>query len=71
MNIETSSLLARLPKKYHERVLKLEYENGLIDGCKFMLYWTKEYTDGEIYGGTYPIKSINDAVYFIKNCLFR
>lgn len=71
MNIETSSLLARLSKKYHDRVDKLEFEDGLVDNCRFMLYWTKEYTDGECYGGSYPVKSITEAVYFVKNNLFK
>lgn len=71
MNIETKSLMARLSKKYHDRVKLLEYEPDLIDGCRFMLYWTNDYTDGEVYGGSYPVKSINEAVYFIKNNLFK
>lgn len=71
MNIETKSLLARLPKKYHDRVKKLEYESDLCNDCKFMLYWTDEYTDGECYGSSYPVKSINEAVYFVKNNLFK
>lgn len=71
MNIETSSLLARLPKKYHERVDRLEFEEGLIDDCRFMLNWTDAYTDGECYGGCYPVKSITEAVYFVKNNLSK
>lgn len=70
MNVETSSLLARLPKKYHDRVEKLEYESDLVDNCKFMLYWTENYTDGECAGGSYPVKSINEAVRFVKESLY-
>lgn len=71
MNIETSSLLAHLSKKYHDRVEKLELEDGLVDGCRFMLYWTESYTDGECYGGSYPVRSITEAAFFIKNNLFK
>lgn len=71
MNVETSSLLARLSKKYHDRVVILEYESDLVDNCKFMLYWSKDYTDGEVAGGSYPVKSITEAVYFVKNNLFK
>lgn len=71
MNIETSSLLAHLSKKYHDRVKKLEYETGLIDNCRFVLYWTDDYTDGEVRGGSYPVKSITEASFFVKNNLYK
>ena len=63
-------LLERLPKKYHDRVDNLEYDIDLVDGCKYMLYYTDAYTDGDCSGSCYPVRSISEAVYFIKNCLF-
>lgn len=66
-------LLKRLPKKYHNRVSKIEQEDGLIDDCKYMLYYTEEFTDGDggCCGGCYPFKSISEAIDFIKNDLYK
>ena len=63
-------LLKRLPKKYHDRVVDIEAEDDLVDDCKYMLYYSDDYTDGECYGGSYPVVSISEAIYFIKNCLY-
>ena len=63
-------LLERLPKKYHDRVYDLQHDIDLVDGCKYMLYYTDGYTDGECAGSCYPVRSISEAIYFIKNCLF-
>ena len=63
-------LIERMQKKYHDRVYDLQYDIDLVDGCKYMLYYTDDYTDGEIAGSCYPVRSINEAIYFIKNCLF-
>ena len=64
-------LLERLPIKYRDRVEDLTEEDGLIDDCKYLLSWTKNYTDGECYGSTFPVKSISEAVRFVKESLFR
>lgn len=68
-----ASLLKRLPKQYHDRVKDFTIEDDLVDDCKYMLYWTNEYTDsdGDGYGGSYPVRSIKEAIDFIKNSLFR
>ena len=63
-------LLERLPKKYHDRVENIETDIDLVDGCKYMLYYTDGYTDGDSAGSCYPVKSINEAIKFIKNSLF-
>ncbi len=63
-------LLERLPKKYHVRVDDIIVEDDLVDGCKYMLYYTDCFTDGECVGSCYPVRSISEAIYFIKNCLF-
>jgi hypothetical protein len=58
-------LFKRLPKKYHERVDILEAEDGLIDNCKYMLY----FKDGWKFHGEYksvPVFSITEAIRFIK-----
>lgn len=60
-------LLRRLPKKYHNRVKNIYYEEGLVDDCKYMLYYSDNYTDGECAGGTYPVRNITEAVEFIKS----
>lgn len=64
-------LLARLPKKYHDRVAKIEEEPDLVDDCKYMLYYSDNYTDGECYGGCYPVRNITEAVNYIKNDLSK
>ena len=64
-------LLKRLPKKYRDRVGDLTEEEDLIDGCKYLLFYTDEYTDGECAGSSVPVRSIADAVDFVKNCLYR
>lgn len=65
-------LLKRLPKKYHDRVDNIEIEDGLIDDCKYMLYWTKEYADCEgCRESCYPVQSITEAIDFIKNSLYK
>lgn len=64
-------LLKRLPKKYHERVSDFEQEDDLVDGCKYMLQYSKDYTDGECAGGCYPVRSINEAIEFIKKSIYK
>ena len=64
-------LFKRLPRKYHERVAFIEEEDDLIDDCKYMLYYSATYTDGECYGGSYPVKSITEAIDYIKNSLYQ
>ena len=63
-------LLERLPKQYRDRVDNLIAEDGLVDDCKYMLYYTDGYTDGECVSSCYPVRSISEAIYFIKNCIF-
>lgn len=71
MNKETKELLNRLPKKYHDRVDHLEREEDLVDDCKYMLYYTDKYTDGDCAGSSYPVRSITEAIDYIKNSLFE
>ena len=66
-----NKLLAKLPKKYHDRVRAFEKDDDLIDDCRYMLYWTDKYTDGECYGSSYPVRTIQEAVEFVKNSLYE
>lgn len=66
-----NKLLARLPKQYRDRVWNLTKEDDLIDDCRYMLYWTKDYTDGECYGSCFPVRSIQEAVDFVKESLHK
>lgn len=63
-------LLKILPKNYHNRVADLTKEEDLVDGCKYLVRWTNEYTDGEIRGGTFPVHSIKEAADFIKHSIY-
>ena len=64
-------LLKRLPKKYHDRVENIESDIDLVDDCKYMLYYSEQYTDGECYGSSYPVRSITEAINYIKNNLHK
>lgn len=64
-------VLKKLPKKYHDRFLNLEPDIDLVDDCNYMLWRTKDYTDGDTYGGCYPVRNISEAINFIKNSLFK
>lgn len=54
-----------VPKKYQKYFGSLEREDGLIDDCKYMLY----FANGYAYLGEYPcmpVKSKKEALEFIK-----
>ena len=55
----------KVPKEYQKYFGKLEAEGGLIDNCKYMLY----FAEGYAYMGEYPIlpvKSKREAIEFLK-----
>ena len=64
----TDKLLSRLPKKYHHMVKKLEQDYGLVDDCKYMLYFA---FDVVLFGYdrvlAYPVKSIAEAIDIIRH----
>lgn len=64
-------LLKRLPKKYHERVKAFYEDEGLIDDCKYIVQYTDKFTDGECFGGSIPVRSISEAITFIKESLYN
>ena len=55
----------KVPKKYQKYFGCLEAEPGLIDDCKYMLY----FADGYAWCGEYPsvpVKSKKEAIEFLK-----
>lgn len=63
MNKET--LNKRLSKKDQAKVKDFTNEDGLIDDCKFMLYFNPNYS----FNGydSVPCKSMKEAVYYVRN----
>lgn len=59
-----------VPKKYQERIGKLEKEDGLIDNCKYMLYFNDNWCWDEDYWAI-PVKSKKEALHFIKEARLR
>lgn len=64
----TEKLLSRLPKKYHHMVKKLEQDYGLVDDCKYMLYFA---FDVVLFGydrvWAYPVRNITEAIDIITH----
>lgn len=58
------------PKKYQERVASLKTEDGLIDDCKYMLYFNNNWCWDEDYWAL-PVKSKKEALEFIKEARLR
>ena len=59
-----------LPKKYQERVYSLEEESGLIDDCKYMLYFDNNWCWSEDYWAL-PVKNKKEALEFVKEARLR
>lgn len=55
----------KLPKYLQERFKKLEPEGGLIDDCKYMLYFSYDWCWGEDYQAM-PVKSKAEAIEYLK-----
>ena len=71
MNRTKEALLRRLTKRYHGRVVDLTPEEGLIDDCKYILRYSKDYTDGDCEGGALPCRSIKEACYIVRDVLAK
>ncbi len=56
--------LSFIPKKYVERVSKIEVGFGLIDNCKYLLYFNDNWSWYDIC--CVPVKSKKEALEFIK-----
>lgn len=64
--------LSFIPKKYRERVARLEKEDGLIDECKYMLYMNKGWNIfGEDGFWCSPVKSKKEALEVIKDAYYK
>jgi hypothetical protein len=63
--LSSKGLKERLPVYLQERVLTIKAEDGLIDDCLYMVY----FADGWTLAGddVMPVKSIKEAIYFIKD----
>ena len=59
-----------IPKKYQERVRCIEREDGLIDDCKYMLYFNEDWCWSEDYW-TIPVRNKKEALQFIKEARLR
>lgn len=55
-----------IPVKYRERVASIEAESGLIDDCKYMLYFDKDWCWSDDYWAI-PVKNKKEALDFIRN----
>lgn len=56
----------KVPKKYEKVFDRLESEGGLIDDCKYMLYFKRPYAwNGEYWA--VPVKSKKEALEFIRD----
>ena len=64
-------LFKTLPKKYHKLVDSIEPEFDLCDGCKYMLYFVEEYSNTEVYGGSFAVRNITEAIEIIKELAFE
>lgn len=58
-----------IPKKYQERVYSIEREDGLIDNCKYIVYFMNNYCF-EGYSNV-PVKNKKEVLYFIKMLIRR
>lgn len=59
-----------IPKKYQERVEKLEREDESIADCKYMLYFNKSWCWSEDYWAM-PVNSKKEALQYIKEARLR
>lgn len=55
----------KLPKYLQERFSSLEAEPELIDGCRYMLYFNKNWCWSEDYWAI-PVVSKKEAIQFLK-----
>lgn len=58
----------KLPKRLQKYFGSLEREDGLIDDCKYMLYFAPGYA----WAGEYPclpVKSKKEAIYFLESAM--
>ena len=67
----TDKVRKRLPKDKQDALDYIEEADDLVDDCRYIIYYTDEYSDGECTGSSYIVKTLSEAVEYIKNTLFR
>lgn len=67
----TDKVRKRLPKDKQDALDYIEEADDLVDNCKYLVYYTDEYSDGECIGSSYIVKTLSEAVEYIKNTLFK
>lgn len=65
MNKLTQTLLKMIPEEHKYKVELLERETGLIDNCKYMLYFIEGYGIGGEEGSV-PVNNLKEAAEFVK-----
>jgi len=55
----------KVPKYLEERFRALEPESGLIEDCKYMLYFAKGWALGD--NTSVPVKSKKEAIEYLKD----
>lgn len=65
----TAEWRARLPKRLQERLGSVSREDGLIDGCKYIITCALGYRDvmDHIEGASFPVRSFAEAVSVLEN----
>lgn len=66
MTTAQESFMKRLPKMYRERVFDFYQEDGLIDGCKYMLEFATGWYLVSSENISVACKSIAEAIKFVK-----
>jgi len=62
-------LLKRLPKHYHEMIYDFVPADGLVDECKYLIYFNLGVSFcGYKDPGSWPVKTMNEAIQTIKEC---
>lgn len=61
----------RLCKKHANAIRLVEIEDDLVDDCKYMVYWKKGWTDGELEESCYPCKTLKECAEFIDNVIYK
>ena len=57
-------MIKKLSKKHQSLIDSIQAESGLIDDCKYMVYFKGEHS---IFGTSYPIKNITELKDIMKD----
>ncbi len=53
-----------IKKAWQDKIQSIERESGLVDDCKYMVYFKGEHS---IFGSSYPIKNITELKNIMKD----